>query len=387
MHISEGVLSTPVLIGGATICAGFTAIGLKRIENKDIPKAALLTAAFFIASLIHIPLGPSNVHLMLNGLIGVMLGLTAFPALLVGLFFQAILFQFGGLTVLGINTVNMALPGILVYYLCKPFIKSKRKSLIMIGGFMAGSGSVLGSGILVALTLYLSNKGFLSAAKVIILVHIPVMIIEGVITSIVISFIKKIRPEILTGLIIIIFIPTFGFCHRINIFCYVDGQNINCEAKFHPGGPVRNGKIIVASVQTGKVILQTKTDEKGKVSFKIPAQALKKHWDLKVTCEAEMGHKNFWIINSNEMIPEQVTDLSKGSVYEEKGGKEMLISKEEIELIISQVLRKELAPVKRDIAELKESKISFQDIIGGLGYIFGIAGIIMYFMGKRSLRK
>lgn len=197
MHISEGVLSAPVLIGGVAVCTGGLAIGLKKIRHEDVPKVGMLTAAFFVASLVHVPLGPSSVHLILNGLIGLILGWAAFPALLVALFFQAIFFQFGGLTVLGVNTVNMALPGIIVYYLCSGMLRSESHLLNITGGFIAGAGAVAGAGVLVALSLYLSRQAFLSAAKAVLIAHIPVMIIEGIITVIAISFVRKVRPELL----------------------------------------------------------------------------------------------------------------------------------------------------------------------------------------------
>ncbi len=197
MHISEGVLAPSVLISGAAICIVGTAIGLKNINQDDIPKVGVLTAVFFVASLVHVPLGPSSVHLILNGLIGLVLGWAAFPGLLVALFFQSIFFQFGGLTVLGVNTVNMALPGVIAYYLCSGMVHSDNRILNIAGGFIAGAGAVAGAGILVAVSLYMSGQAFLGAAKTILLAHIPVMIIEGLVTVFVISFVKKVRPEIL----------------------------------------------------------------------------------------------------------------------------------------------------------------------------------------------
>jgi len=197
MHISEGVLSAPVLIGGAVVCVGGVALGLKKMRQDEIPKVGVLTAAFFVASLVHVPLGPSSVHLILNGLIGLILGWAAFPALLVALFFQAVFFQFGGLTVLGVNTVNMALPGVVFYYLTSRMVGSNSHSLNVIGGFIAGAGAVAGAGVLVAVSLYLSDQAFMGAAKAVLLAHIPIMIIEGIITAVAISFMKRARPELL----------------------------------------------------------------------------------------------------------------------------------------------------------------------------------------------
>ena len=97
MHISEGVLSPPVLVTGAVLTAAGVALGLRKMENEKIPLVAVLTSAFFVASLIRVPVGPSAVHLVLNGLLGLILGWAAVPAILVGVALQALLFQFGGL--------------------------------------------------------------------------------------------------------------------------------------------------------------------------------------------------------------------------------------------------------------------------------------------------
>jgi hypothetical protein len=101
MHISEGVLSGPVLLSGAALAAAGTAIGLKKLDYDQIAKAGMLSGAFFVASLVHVPLGPMSVHLIMNGLVGLLLGWAAFPAILVALALQAVFFQFGGITALG----------------------------------------------------------------------------------------------------------------------------------------------------------------------------------------------------------------------------------------------------------------------------------------------
>jgi len=69
-HIPDGVLSAPVLLTGAAASAGLLAIALRRLDWEALPQAAVLAAAFFVSSLISIPLGPSSVHLLLNGLMG-----------------------------------------------------------------------------------------------------------------------------------------------------------------------------------------------------------------------------------------------------------------------------------------------------------------------------
>jgi len=142
MHISEGILSTPVLISGAVLAVAGTAVGLKKLDYERIPHVAILSAAFFVASLIHVPIGPSSVHLVLNGLMGLFLGWVVFPAILIGLILQAILFQFGGLTTLGVNTVLMGLPAFICFLAFGSGVKSNRPAISMVSAFLCGFGAV-----------------------------------------------------------------------------------------------------------------------------------------------------------------------------------------------------------------------------------------------------
>ena len=197
MHISEGVLNAPVLIGGAIAAVGFTAIGLKKMKFERIMIVALLTSAFFIASLIHVPLGPGSIHLVLNGLLGIILGWACFPAIVTALLLQALFFQYGGFTVLGVNTLIMALPALAAYYLVRPWLKSagkKRSVAAFSGGFLA----ILLSALLMALALIGSDKGFFDTAMVILTAQFPLMIVEGCITMFAILFLAKVQPEFIT---------------------------------------------------------------------------------------------------------------------------------------------------------------------------------------------
>jgi cobalt/nickel transport system permease protein len=195
MHISEGVLSTPVLAGGAVLTAGGVALGLKKMDYAKIPEVAVMSSAFFVASLIHVPVGPSSVHLVLNGLVGVLLGWMAFPAILVALTLQALLFQFGGFTVLGVNTLNMAVPAVLSYYLFNRGINSDSRITHSAAGFLAGMLGVGGGAFFIALSLLSTGEEFSNIARLMFLSHLPMMIIEGIITAFCVMFLKKVRPE------------------------------------------------------------------------------------------------------------------------------------------------------------------------------------------------
>lgn len=196
MHISEGVLSGPVMAAGFAAGIAGTAIGLKKIEYDRIVHVAILSAAFFVASLIHINIGPVSAHLILNGILGLLLGWAAFPAILIALMLQSVFFQYGGLTSLGMNTLVMALPAVACHYMLIPLI-GRSPRLTFAGSFAAGFLSIFLSALLLTAALWLTEKNFWETCMAVMAAHVPVMIIEGIITGFCVSFLMKVYPEII----------------------------------------------------------------------------------------------------------------------------------------------------------------------------------------------
>lgn len=198
-HIPDGVLSAPVLIGGWAIAGTAVAVSLRRLDDRTIPRAAILSATFFVASLIAVPVGPSSVHLLLAGLMGLTIGILAMPAVMVGLLLQALLFGFGGLTTLGINTVNIALPGVLCGALLAPLVARATPARAALLGGLCGALSVALTGLGVAAALALSASAYGPSAKIVLVTYLPLMVGEGLITGFAVSFLKRVKPEILAG--------------------------------------------------------------------------------------------------------------------------------------------------------------------------------------------
>ncbi|WP_316859699.1 cobalt transporter CbiM [uncultured Cohaesibacter sp.] len=198
MHIVDGALATEVVVAGAALTAGGLAMGLRKLDMELIPAAGVLSASFFVASLIHVPIGVSSVHLILNGLAGIILGWAAFPALFVGLLLQAVFFAFGGISVLGVNTFNIAAPAVLVGLIAQPLIIRSGSSIgaAIIGG-IAGGLAVAVTTLCVALALALSGDNLVAQAKLVFIAHIPIMIIEGLLSAAAIYLIYKVKPELL----------------------------------------------------------------------------------------------------------------------------------------------------------------------------------------------
>ncbi len=212
MHIPDGILPLPVTGAGYAATAVTTWYSIRKIKQKedprqDIPKASLLTAAFFVASWIHIPLPPTSVHLVLNGLLGALLGYYAFPAILIGLFFQAIMFGHGGLTTLGVNAMIMGLPAIIAHHIFRLRKWGSGESRRKTGAFgFLSSAVAMGVSVAMFVAILLTNLpaelNALSERTAILALataHVPLIFIEGTITALITVFLRRVRPKILDG--------------------------------------------------------------------------------------------------------------------------------------------------------------------------------------------
>lgn len=194
MHLVDGLVPVPVVVGCSAVAVAGVALGLRRLTPDRLPQAAMVSSVFFVASLIHVPLGPSSVHLILGGLAGMVLGTAAFPALLVALLLQAVFFGFGGLTVLGVNAVILALPAVLVGEVARRRVS---RSPLAVGA-LAGGLTVMLSALVCAAILALSGEGLATMAQALVLAHLPVAVIEALVTAAVALFLTRVRPDVMT---------------------------------------------------------------------------------------------------------------------------------------------------------------------------------------------
>ncbi|UTJ06035.1 cobalt transporter CbiM [Arcobacter roscoffensis] len=195
MHISDGVLSIEVASTLGVVSLALCAYSIKSIKSENISLVAAMSALFFIASFIHIPLGPTQIHLLLIGVIGLFLGKAVFLSLAIALLLQALLLGYGGLTSLGANIIIMALPAFLVYLLNKLSFFKKINEKIRF--FLYGSLGIAFSVILLALVLYFAKDEYLIASYSLIIANIPAIILEGLITLFLLLYIKKSIPKLL----------------------------------------------------------------------------------------------------------------------------------------------------------------------------------------------
>lgn len=206
MHIPDGFLSVPVSLVGWALAIGLIAIALgqtkKALGERQVPLMGILAAFIFAAQMINFPVaGGTSGHLIGGMLAAILLGpwgavlvMTSVVAL------QALLFQDGGLLVLGFNIFNMGIVSAFVGYgvyslLSKVTGHSRAGNLFntAVGAWM----SVEAAAVAVTLQLVVSGTSPLSVAfPAMVGVHALIGFGEALITVGALAFIQQARPDL-----------------------------------------------------------------------------------------------------------------------------------------------------------------------------------------------
>jgi nickel transport protein len=175
--------------------------------------------------------------------------------------------------------------------------------------------------------------------------------------------------------------------HKVTIFAWVEGDTVHTQSKFSGGKRAKNSVVVVYDNE-GNQLLEGKTDDNGEFSFKVPQKT-----ELKVALKASMGHLAEWTIPLEEIAgtvddSDQHTHSALDTQTESTSpaGSAVGVTREEVRTLIDASLDRKLAPIASMLADSMDSGPSVSEILGGIGYIFGLVGVAMYFSKRRNDR-
>ena len=183
---------------------------------------------------------------------------------------------------------------------------------------------------------------------------------------------------------------SFASAHRVNIFAFVDGDAVQVECGFNRSQKVKQGTVEVFDATTGALLLQGTTDDNGVFRFPVTAELREAGHDLNIRIIAGEGHQNDWTVAADELassgtpkavavaaveVPATPASLVAGQAAPSAAAPVSAVS----ERIVDAALDAKLSPIKRMLAEQAEAGPNLRDIIGGIGWIFGLIGVAAYF--------
>ena len=198
VHISDNVLQTYAWLAGFCLFAPLLAYAMYRVPDDEIPRIALLTAAFFVASSIHVRIPPTSVHLLLNGLVGVVLGRRAPLSIVVGLGLQALLLGHGAFSTLGVNALVLTIPALIGRGLFTLVARKNSPRRILVAGILTGVFTVLLTAVLNAAVLIgFGVEDWTIIAGTVMIAHLALAAIEGAVLGTIATYLAKVKPELL----------------------------------------------------------------------------------------------------------------------------------------------------------------------------------------------
>ncbi len=186
-----------------------------------------------------------------------------------------------------------------------------------------------------------------------------------------------------------------GLAHKVNVFAFVDGDEIQVECSFSRSQKVKNGKLVITDLETGDMLLQGITDDKGIFRFRPSDEFLRTGHGLNIRLNAGEGHLDDWRIPAEELLALSPNALPAApALPPPRRAAETLavpaqtvvapaLNAEQLEAIITRVVDAKLAPINQALARQSEREHDWRDIIGGIGWILGLLGLATYLKCRR----
>lgn len=205
LHIPDGFLSITVALVFWALTILFVGLAIRNtrgeLGERQIPLMGVMAAFIFAAQMINFPVaGGTSGHLLGGALAAIVLGPWAGILVMTTVIaVQALVFQDGGLVVMGANIFNMGiLTALIGYGLYRGTVGRGRGTRLAVAGVAAWL-SVIAGALLTAFQLWLSG---ISALRVVfpamLGVHALIGIGEALITVAALSFILQTRPDLLS---------------------------------------------------------------------------------------------------------------------------------------------------------------------------------------------
>ncbi len=190
---------------------------------------------------------------------------------------------------------------------------------------------------------------------------------------------RSLSRTVLALILIFVFAPPV-YAHKVHIFAYADGDLIKTESRFNGDRPAQNCAVNVQSLTDQDVVATGTTDGQGLFAFPLPRPAV----DLDIIISCGDGHRGSWRLEAQDFSSEVNQAPHVHSAPEQASPPANNNDNDVLRKLIAEEVEKKLAPLRRDIARLAERKTSLQDILGGIGYLLGLAGLAAYLKNRKG---
>lgn len=167
--------------------------------------------------------------------------------------------------------------------------------------------------------------------------------------------------------------------HKLKVFASATGPVIEGYAYFSPGGRAYQASVTVAS-EDGTVLDRLRTDNEGNFRFEA-----KRRIDYVVTVDGGDGHVASYTVSANDLpetLPVQEGDSpAAGAKTAAPAGP--AVDQTVLTALIEQSVARQIRPLREEL-DANQEKIWWHDVLGGIGYIFGLCGLAFGLSSRRG---
>ncbi|MHB1033192.1 MAG: hypothetical protein ACYC35_04120 [Pirellulales bacterium] len=199
--------------------------------------------------------------------------------------------------------------------------------------------------------------------------------------------------RLLPALVLVLFTSGPTAAHQLNVFAVVQGRVVEGEVYFRGRVPAKQAKV-EALAPDGKKLAEAVTDDAGKFSF-----TPKFRCDYRLVAEAGEGHGAEYVLSADE-LPGDLPPLGLAAARGGTTGEAPPTSPaqpaaattsagatdQQLADLVAREVGRQIAPLRKELNDY-EQQIRFRDILGGIGYIFGVMGLVFYFLGSARKKK
>ncbi len=213
---------------------------------------------------------------------------------------------------------------------------------------------------------------------------------------------RMFRPVILSALWLLLaclLSTPLAWAHKVQLFAYFEGAELVSESGFGKGRPCKECGMQLLNRVDGSLLLQGQSDAQGLWRTTLPPEAAQCGEGLLLVLDAGEGHRAEWKIAPEEYLhlysgPAVPAAQASGPTADAPAGPlaatgtavdpaalEAMVART-VSAAVSEAVARELAPVKKLLLQPEEP--DWRGILGGLGYIFGLAGIYAYARSRKA---
>lgn len=211
-------------------------------------------------------------------------------------------------------------------------------------------------------------------------------------------------PLCLFSVFFLLAMASGAYAHRLNVFAWLENDQIMVECNFGKDKPARNAEIKILDSTDNKTLLSGQTTEHGAYIFTVPAVVRQGH-GLIIEVNGGQGHRGTFEMDASELYAAAslTAGFDEAAIQAQKDGAHTHIqtrprnpgiampqsglTEEQITNIIQNALELKLAPMRQELAARTASGPGIAEIIGGIGWIIGLVGIALYFKSRNKITK